>query len=51
MIRWIMERLFGAWRDDGADGMRRFKDGRWQTRPKTYREADDADDRWADHQW
>jgi hypothetical protein len=49
MIRWIMERLFGAWRDDGADGMRRFKDGQWQTRPKTYREA--KADQWSFHGW
>jgi transposase len=51
MIRWIMERLFGEWRDDDAGGMRRFKDGRWQTRPKTHREAAEAYELWLSSLW
>jgi hypothetical protein len=49
MIHWIMERLFGELRDAGPDSMRRFKDGRWQTRPKTYREV--KADQWYFHHW
>ncbi len=37
----VMEWLFGEWHDHG-EYMRRFKNGRWQIRPQTRAEAEEA---------
>lgn len=47
---WMMDAMFGTWREDGAN-MRRFKDGRWQSRPMTADELVAADRDWVNSLW